>query len=178
MRNSRTKSTMNLGLILGGILIVLHLLGWLINKDGIPMQGLLNYTAIAFCIYRGTKNFRDDELKGSISYGQAVIYGSLTGFFSSVVYALYFYVFVTFMDPEFIDKALLLTEESMYLLGRTEEEIDLLMSFQEATHSPVLWSISAILSFTFSGFVVSLIISFFTKREINQINNTGQNRIN
>ncbi len=163
--NTSLKSTMNLGLILGVILMILHLLFWLVNHDGVKYSALINYTAIAICIFKGTKSFRDEERGGIMSYGQALRFGANTGFFSSVVYALFFYVFITVIDPEFIERARLLTEESMYNLGSTEEDIDLIMSIKEVFQNPVLWAISEIITFSFIGFVVSLITSIFVKNE-------------
>lgn len=169
--SNRLKSTMNLGLVLGVVLLMLHLLSWFLNPDGVRYGNLLNYAAVAICLSIGTKSYRDKEMNGMITYSQALGYGSLTGFFSSVVYALYFYLFITIIDPEFIERALLLTEESLYYGGSNEDEIDIIMSFREALRSPVLWSISAVITFTFIGFIISLVTSIFVKKEKYPFNN-------
>ena len=163
--NNKIKSSMNLGLILGGVLVILHLLFWFTETGNNKFAEYLNYIAIAVLIAWGTKTYRDQEMGGVMRYGQALSYGSLSGFFSSVIYGFYFYIFITFIDPEYLERILLLLEESLVNAGYTDEEVNSLVLIQEKMRSPVLWSISSILTFTFLGFIISLITSIFMKKE-------------
>ncbi|MFC2117246.1 DUF4199 domain-containing protein [Bacteroidota bacterium] len=170
--NTRLKSSMNLGLILGGVLVILHLIFWFMKIEGNKFAEYLNYIAIAALIVWGTKSYRDQEMGGEMRYGQALSYGTLSGFFSAIIYGFYFYIFITFLDTEYLERMLLLLEEGWVNAGFSDEQIDSLLIFQEKLRSPVLWSISSILTFSFLGFIISLITSIFIKKEGDPFNKT------
>ncbi|MBK8847950.1 MAG: DUF4199 domain-containing protein [Bacteroidetes bacterium] len=54
---------------------------------------------IAFICY-SQKNYRDQQLKGSITYGQAVQVGLYTVVFSSLMFCLLLYLYVGFLRPD------------------------------------------------------------------------------
>jgi len=131
----------------------------------INFSGYLDFIVIIVCLVWGCKTYRDEEKGGIIRYGQSVGYGTLSGFFSSMIYGVYFFVFISYIDPEFLDRLLLLMEENLYTQGLSDEQIEFSLDIYESMRSPVLWSISSLMTITFLGFIASLIISIFIRKE-------------
>ena len=63
---------------------------------------LLSWIPVAI-ICMATKNYRENELEGFISYGQAWNIGALTGIAGALLYALFMYIFLKVYDQALVD---------------------------------------------------------------------------
>lgn len=57
---------------------------------------------IAFICY-SQKNYRDNQLKGSITYGQAFQVGIYTVIFSAIMFCLLLYLYIGFLRPDIFE---------------------------------------------------------------------------
>ncbi|MCK5774543.1 MAG: DUF4199 domain-containing protein [Bacteroidales bacterium] len=165
------KSTFGLALKPGLIIIaattVFSLLVWSLTSD-LEMQkylGWFSYAIVAFGFYYFTVNYRDNVKGGHISYGEGFIFM----FFMSIVYSfgfgIYYYLFLTFIDPEMTDKMMVMVEQEYYNQGLTEEQIEAALGFVSYMFKPWLLSLMAVFGGLISGVITSLVIAIFTKKE-------------
>jgi hypothetical protein len=108
-------------------------------------------------------------LGGTISYGQALGFGTLMVMFASIVSAIYTFVFIKYIDPEFIDKILIMTEEQLIQQGIPDEQIEMGIEMQKKFMTPTIMSLFTIPTYTFMGFIFSLITSIFLKKKSEEI---------
>src|SRR2546423_1714976 len=118
------KTGINFGAILGICLVIISVTTYLLGLSDNKPASLFNYVVILGIIILGTKSFRDHELNGFISYGQALGTGTLITFFGSIIVAFYTYIFLKFIDPSFITVLMEKVQEQMADQGRTDEEIE------------------------------------------------------
>ena len=111
------------------------------------------------------KNWRDHYCDGIITYSQALGYGVRVMFFASIVFAAYNVVYFNILEPESVEKSLDIVEEQFYSLGYSEERIQDSVAMARSLQTPFFQAFSSILSTTFLGLMVSLIVAVFVRRE-------------
>jgi hypothetical protein len=164
------KHAMTYGAIIGLILVVysvvLYIGGLTFNKG----LGLIQYAVLITGLYLGTKAFRDKTLGGFITYGQALGLGVLIALFVGIISIFFQYILMRFIDPGLVDKYMVVMEEQFEksrFIPEDQIELALEKSRQSLT---ALWSIPVgVLTFTFIGFIISLITSAIVKRDPNPI---------
>ena len=160
------KIGMQYGLMLGIALIGISLVFYILHADlQSKLPQLLSYGIMIAVLILGIRSFRDQDLKGQISYGKALGTGTLIAFFGSVIAAFYTYVFFQFIDPSMVDRILELSQQKMAERGgMTDEQVEIALSMSRKFMTPGWMFTFTILSYTFVGFIMSLIVSAFLKR--------------
>ncbi len=162
------KFGMNYGALLGGCLVLVSLIIWILGIDeqkSVVPSILNNLLIIGFIIY-SISLYRDNFNNGFISYYEALKLGTTVAFFSSVLVAFYTFIYITYLNPDMLDNILNMTEQSI-LQSRPEisdEELDLVLEMTSRFTQPNWLMIMGLLSGTFMGFLYSLVISFFLKK--------------
>ena len=165
-KNASLRSSMNYGLILGLALIALSLIQYIMDIYNSPAWvSILNYAFFIGVIFYGTKKFRDDVLGGSISYGKAVGFGVLISLFASIIFGFFFYLLVTFIDPDYMANMMKAVEEMYLEKGMSEDQVEMAMKMVGKMQTPLLLMISSIFGFVLMGTFFSLITSAFIKKE-------------
>lgn len=164
-QSSFLKSTMNYGAMLGLALVIYSVILWMFGLTFSKPLGYLSYLLIIAGLYLGIRAFRDQESGGFISYGRALGVGTMIGLFAGVITGFFTFIMFKFMDPELVDKAILMAEEALYKRGMTEDQIEMAIKAQKMFMKPVIFAISSILGSVFMSFIFSLIISIFLKKE-------------
>ncbi len=164
-KTSLLKSTMNYGAMLGLALIIYSLLLWMIDMTAHTGLGLVSYVIMIVGIVLATKTFRDKEQDGYISYGRALGVGTLTSVFAGFITAFFTYLLYTVIDPGLMEKTYLMMEEAYYEAGMTDSQIEMAMNMAKRFTNPVMMAVFGVLGSAFTGFIFSLIISIFIKRE-------------
>jgi len=159
------------GIYLGLVLIVFSLVMYLLDVDQESKLMWISYLIMAAGLYLAMVNFRDKQSDGFISYGTAFGTGFWTGLFSGILTGIFLYVYVTAIDPGFLDDILLKAEEAILESSPDigDEELEKVLSMSERFTSPVMiaiWSFIASVLFTT---ILSLIIAIFAKREKNPV---------
>jgi len=161
------KSAMIYGLYLA---LALTLFSVITYVTGLILNPKIGYVSIALTIIGiviAQILYRNRELNGAITYGQALGFGVAIMLFTGIVTALYTLVLYTFIDPSLIDQMKAAQEEAMLAKGLTEDQIDAAMSMASKMMSPVWMSIMGLVGSVFSGTIISLITSIFIKKQPN-----------
>ena len=163
------KFAMNYGAYLGLALIVISFIVYILaleeQKSIIPSL-LNNFLMIGAIVYSVTF-YRDNFNNGFISYGQSLKLGTSVVFFASVILAFYTFIFVTFINPEYLENILKVAEQEILNSDPeiSDENLDMALSMTQKMLQPQWMITLSVLGGTFMGFFYSLIISFFVKKE-------------
>ncbi len=164
-KNEFLKNAMTFGAITGLALIITSVISYIFDLQNSTINSFLQYGVIIAGIFIGTRNFRDKLNFGSLSYGKALGSGVLICLFASVVMALYNYIFLKYIDPEFIGKLLEMIENEMLKQGLPDNQVEMALEMQRKIMTPTWISVIIIPSLTFMGFLFSLVTSIFLKRK-------------
>jgi hypothetical protein len=169
--NTRTVFSNSLiyGLITAAISIVFAVFAYILD---IPQQSPIMYFSflilLAGMIY-GTVQFKNKFLGGYISFGKAFVSGFLIVLIAAVIASLYSYVFLTFIDPTYLDKiveqALEKAEESMIEKGLSDEQMEPGLAMTRKFLSPGIMSVFAVIYSALLGAVCALIAAAVIKKE-------------
>ncbi len=163
------KFAMHYGAYLGLGLIVIsftvYFLGLEEQKSIIP--SLLNNFLIIGAITYSIIMYRDNLNNGLISYSISLKIGTSVVFFASVILAFYTYIFVAFINPEYLENIIKIAEQEILNSDPeiSDEDLDLALSMTQKMLQPQWMATLSVLGGTFMGFFYSLIISFFVKKE-------------
>jgi hypothetical protein len=164
------------GVILGIIGIIIQLLLWMFDYIPVGISGGLISLAVSLLIYVTllfifTKNYRDKSMGGILPYGKAFVYGLAVFVAAAVIGAIYNYIFLSFIDPEYqakvVERSVAWTQNFMASKGIPEatisESIDKIR--EKALPSPLMASLKTLPFSVIMGAIVSLISSAFAKKE-------------
>ena len=163
------KFAMHYGAYLGLGLIVIsftvYFLGLEEQKSIIP--SLLNNFLIIGAITYSIIMYRDNFNNGLVSYSESLKIGTSVVFFASVLLAFYTYIFVAFINPEYLENIIKIAEQEILNSDPeiSDEDLDLALSMTQKMLQPQWMATLSVLGGTFMGFFYSLIISFFVKKE-------------
>ncbi len=163
------KANLNNGIILGfaGIIftLVLYFLDQSLNKN----LGYIWLVLLIVVLFFMIKSYRENYLKGFITYGQSLGAGVVIMLYYSIISAIFGFILYTYIDPGLIEKMLAMSEEAMLDKGIPESAIEQGMKIQEKIMVPWILSLGSILNGVLFGTIVSLILSIFIKREGNPL---------
>lgn len=164
-KSSLFKNALNWGVIMGIVLVIYSLIMWFIGLSLEKWTNWLSYLFVVVILILATINYRDKVLGGFMSYGQALGFGILVILIGVVISSIYNYIFMTFIDPEIINKMLAMQEEEFLKSGLTDDQIDRTMEMTKKFMTPLVISIMVIPVSVFFGFIITLITSIFLKKE-------------
>jgi len=159
---STGKIALKWGLILGVVLIIFSVI---INMSGNFGNNALQSISYLFIIVGIVLAHRDFKQSGDgyMSYGKGLGIGTLTVIVAFILSGIFGYVYMTSIDPTLIDQ---LKEQQMIQYeeqGMSDAQIEQAVQFSEGFMTPGMLTLFAILFSAFIGFILSLIISAFTK---------------
>jgi len=164
MKSPLLKNSMNFGALNGVAIMIVSLFIYIIGIQQNFLVSLIIYGLNIFFIVYGTKYLRDHYQNGQITYGKALGSGVLISLFMSILVAFFIFMFFKFMAPEELEKIYAQAEENLYNQGMSEEQIEMAMQMTRKMTTPLTMAIGTILSYTFLGFIFSLITSSFIKK--------------
>lgn len=159
------KNAMTFGAITGFALVLMSLLFYSFHSQNSEYQGFFNYLLLGVGIYIGTKSFRDKSLDGYMKYSKSVGSGALISFYASLILAFYFYIFYKVIDPSGILTLIQTMEENLLNQGMPDDQIEMFTEILNKTMSPGLLAFGYVFSITFYGTLLSLVLSFFIKKD-------------
>lgn len=127
----------------------------------------LGYAGMIFTIILivlAHKEFKNDG-DGFMSYKQGLSIGTLMSLIGSAIQGVFTYVYVSFINSEFLDVIKEQQVMEMEKRGMSDAEIEQAMEIAGAFMGPVAMMIFTIFFGVLFGFILSLIISAFTKKE-------------
>lgn len=104
--------------------------------------------------------------EGYLSFWQSVKTGLAISIVAAIISVVFNYIFITFIDPDFIQKTLDFTREQMQEDGNmSEEQIDMSMQMSAKFMSPWIMSAFSIIATMFFGFVISVLAGLALRRD-------------
>ncbi|MCA8831201.1 MULTISPECIES: DUF4199 domain-containing protein [Hymenobacter] len=152
------------GLIIGIVTIIYSFILKVANLEQKPMMGLLTFAILIGGIVVAHRYFKAQN-GGFMSYGQGLGIATVAGALIGALSGIFQYIYVNFIDPQYIQRALEAARAKLESDGNiSDEQIDQAMQWTEKMMPTgplsIVW---AILATAFFGFLFSLIISAFTK---------------
>ena len=163
------KFAMNYGAVLGLCLVAFAIIMWSVGADDkqsvIPAL-LNNGITIGFIAY-AIIQYRDINNNGFISYAESLKLGTSVAFFSSIILAFYQFIHISYLDPNALSEIMKITEQAMLESNPeiSDEDLDMALEMTSKFMQPHWMMIMGMLGGTFMGFLYSLIISIFVKKE-------------
>lgn len=160
-------------LVLAFSYIAINLLFYMINptaNDGKwslmgVIQLLITVVVAIYVLYIAAKARRDQDLEGAISYGQSLGFMTITALPAVFIISLYTYIFFAFIAPEVIVKILDTQAEQFAKQGKTDEEIEQMLTYTKMFTTPLWMSIFGGIMTMLQLVIFGLIASIFAKKE-------------
>lgn len=114
------------GLIVGGLMMAtwpLHEQG-VINMDNGMLVGYTTMVIALSLIFFGVKSYRDQQLKGAITFGRALVLGLLITLVASILYAFSWEILYNTMAGDFMQTWTNHQVEKMIEEGATEQAVE------------------------------------------------------
>lgn len=99
-----------------------------------------------------------------MSFSKAFGTGMLLALAVAVMFAVFNFIFYSFISPDTLDEARRMAETSMQEQGKTQEEIDMAMKITGFMFTPVGILLTTIIFYPLFGLLLSLLASLFTQR--------------
>jgi len=160
-KNSVYKYAANYGLILGLATVIYSLLMRFAGFADSSMTFWGYQIIISVAIAFGIKKYKEEIEEGFISYAKALKIGVLIAAFSGVIQAFFVYFYYSFTSPEEMTAIVNNMQEILVQMGKSDQEIEMASKMLSPTYFAVVIMIKEILK----GFIFSLIISAFLKKE-------------
>jgi type IV secretory pathway VirB6-like protein len=161
------KIALNYGLILALLSIVITVILFVTDNhiDRPWWSSLLSFLLMLAVIVYGLKAFKAAN-GGFMSLGEALKAGLAISLVAGIIGAIFNYLFVTVIEPDFVEKMLDFTRERMYEQNpnMTEEQAEMALSMSEKFMSPGIMSAFAVIGSLFFGFIISLIAGLIMKQ--------------
>ncbi|MBU0487763.1 MAG: DUF4199 domain-containing protein [Bacteroidetes bacterium] len=161
------KASANYGAIYGLVLIANNLIIYLFEiKPTNPVVQILGILIMMGGLILGTWHFRKNTEEPKVSYGRAYSISFLTVLFGTIIFAVYYFIFLKFIDPTVIDQMLTVQENA--IMNRypdmSQAQIDKILEQQRKFMTPAAMAIWTVVGVAFWTAVLSLITSIFLRK--------------
>ena len=158
------KYSLNIGAIIGLVLIGLDLLAFLLDAAENSLLNSLGYIVLALGLVYGIKSYRDKAKQGYISYGEAVKLGTLIAVAIAFLIAAFTYVYHGIIDDSFLNEMYEQQADELYQQEDIpEESLELSLKVLSYMLTPGVFSFMAFIGQSIIGILFSLIIAIFLK---------------
>ncbi len=156
-----------MGALIAVMLIIYTLLLYITGQASNKYMGWISYALMTIGLWLGTKNFRDENNSGLITFGRAYLMSFLTALYCSIVYGLFAYFYFKFLARDTMQEMLTIAEQEMLNNSQvTEEQATQAMDiYKKYVFIPFTLAIGSVLSFTFLGALISLLVASITQRK-------------
>ena len=153
------------GIIIGLVFIVY---GMILEFMGLELEiqqyfGYLNYALLVVAIVLAHKAFKEGG-DGYMSMGQGLGMGTLISLIGGALSGVFSYIYIKFIDDSMLTKIKDMQIEKMEEQGLDDAQIEQAMEIAGKFMSAEMIPVWAILGMLFIGFILSLIVSIFTKK--------------
>ena len=162
------------GLITGAGLIVFSLIMFLLDLYLNRAVSSIAYVVLVAGMIWGTLDYRKKHSNGFLTYGKA--FGSCfwIGLFGGIVSSIYFFIFIHFIHPGFINELLDQMRASMLEANpnMSDEQIEQAVEMSSKFMSPVMMTLWGFVTYAVISAVLGLILAIFLKKEDKSLNTT------
>lgn len=163
--NSVNHMAMSYGLYMGLALILNSVIFYVMGSPFSQISSYISWAIIIAGIALAMRTYRDNNPEAGVTYGRALRLGTLQSLFASLILAFFTFVLFQLVDKTLIDKFFSFMEGQLLSKGTPENQIDTIMSFYKKIMTPLSFSLGQILTVTFMGFIFSLILAIFFKKQ-------------
>ncbi|OON68420.1 DUF4199 domain-containing protein [Hymenobacter sp. CRA2] len=150
------------GLITGLASILLSAVMFLTNTEQSPLR-FFGYVILAAGIWMAHQFFKRNN-GGFMSFGQGISIGTILSAITGVLSAIFFYVYVSFLDTGFMGRMVDNARAQMEASGKySDEQMDQAMAMTQKFMSLPAFMGIAVVSTIIAGLIISLIVSAITK---------------
>jgi FtsH-binding integral membrane protein len=169
---SKINIAMKFGAIYGFSSIAVFLLFYLLGTDiQSKLPQLISYSLLVLFIVMGIKAYRDESLDGYISYGQSLGTGILISIFGGFITGIFTLIFFQYLAPDMVQRIMEETQKNMSERGgMSDEQMEMALSMTAKFMTPFWLFLFSVIGSGFMGFIFSLVISVFMKKEQNPFN--------
>lgn len=161
---STARIALKWGAILGLGLIVITLAMYLTDQTTNPVFSVVTVVAMIGCLVLAMRNFRSLNA-GYMSYGEGLGIGSLLSAVAGLLSAAFITFYNVVIDPTVQQRAFEKAREKLEEQGKlSDEQIDQAMEISQKFQSPGFTFIAGMFGTLIMGFLVSLIVAAFIRR--------------
>lgn len=157
------QNAMNLGALTGLVLSAIQLVFLSIGISEDSNFQFVLYLILILAISWGIRKYRDYVQEGYISYGSALGFGILIGLGASIVFSFFFYIWMKFIDHDYVARVLEHMEMAMYESEMPDDQIEAFMNVYKTFFGPGILAFGMVFNYTIIGLIGSLIISIFAR---------------
>ena len=168
------ESSLRYGLIYGGVMIALFVLSHLLigmGPETFDVSEAIGYGIMLLTsstVVLGIRSFRDQRNRGSLSFGEGVKVGSKISAVGGLLFAMYNFILVTWIYPEFYGEYMAFYEDKIRQSGRSlgeiAEELQRLQNYPEWMGSPLGQSLLMFITVLAIGCVFAVVGSAVLRR--------------
>ena len=161
-----TKSfIINNGVILGVLGVLISVINYAFGTHLDPHWSTSLASGIFFIglIILGISQFKKAN-RGFLSWGEGVKIGVGIAILASLISVIYNYIFVTFVEPDFMTQVMELQNQKFLEQGMSQEQIEAANAMTEKFKSPLITSAFGIIASAIGGFIVSAIAAAIMKK--------------
>lgn len=161
------KASLNHGLIISAIMIVITLVLYLIGQLHNTAAGWISFAIMIIALVWAMINYRKENLGGYMTYGQGLGYAVMVGLWVGVFSGIFALLLYGVISPELIAEEKAMAERNVF---RQFENMDYeqqlgLIKMQQRFIAPVWKLVFSVLGGAFNGLIVGLIASAFVKKK-------------
>ena len=153
------------GLYLGLALVLNLLIFYVMGDPFSTVSSILSFVILVAGIGFSMWTFAKLNTEEGLPYSRALGLGTLISLFGSVIIAFFTYILYKFIEPGLIDKLMASMEEKFLAAGYKDDMVENMLSMQKKMMTPAIMSVSQLFGITFFGFLFSLVLAIFFKKE-------------
>lgn len=161
------KIALNYGLLMGLASIAFSVIVYVMGKhlDRPWWSTVISFGIMILFIVYGLKAFKKDN-GGFLSVGESLKTGVAIALIAGILGVIFNYIFVTMIEPDFVNQMLEVTREQMIERNpeMTEDQMQVALDMTEKFMSPGLMAVFGIVASLFFGFIISLIAGLIMKQ--------------
>lgn len=161
------KIALNYGILLALLSIVTQVISYVLDVhiDRPLWLTVLQIVISVGVVVMGLKAFKTAN-EGYLTLIQALKIGVAISLIAGIIAVLFNYVFMNYIDPDYIQKAMDFSQEQMIEENpnMTQEQIDMAMNMSAKFMTPVVMAAFALISSLFFGFIISLVTGLIMKK--------------
>ena len=161
------KIALNYGVLLALLSIGLQVISYVLDVHiDRPWWLTVLQTLISVgVLVMGIKAYKTEN-SGFLTIGQALKAGVAISLIAGIIAVVFNYIFMNYIDPDFIQKTLDFTQQQMIESNpnMAQKDIDMAMDMSAKFMSPLWMSAFALIATMFFGFIISLIAGVIMKR--------------
>jgi hypothetical protein len=153
------------GAITGGALVLHSVILYALDASFSTFAKVSGYVVPIAIIFLVLYMYRKEYRGGFMSYSQGLGMGTLIMVVAGLISAVYTFIFMKYIDPDFVKQIAQISEDAMLEKGMDEATIEQAMAFTEKFRSVGFMTIMSLVSSAIMGLVISAIVSIFLKKE-------------